>query len=126
MDLKQSQIIGVVIIRKRIVKMNKFIVLFLASSLLMSCEQFQKVSRKSLTIYGGDFKVTYVDDSFTRTWIIKKGKVTSEPKKGYYFFWATVNGKKKYIHHDIAGPCFVKGFATGFGVRTLIDFVKNN
>jgi len=36
----------------------------------------------------------------------------------------TKKGKKRYVHHDIAGPAFVKGFATGFGVRTLINFIK--
>lgn len=37
----------------------------------------------------------------------------------------TEKAKKKYVHHDIAGPAFVKGFGTGFGVRTLIEFLKN-
>ena len=36
----------------------------------------------------------------------------------------TKKGKKRYVHHDIAGPAFKDGFATGFGVRTLISFLK--
>jgi hypothetical protein len=28
-------------------------------------------------------------------------KVTSEPTKGYYFFWATVNGQRRYVQTPI-------------------------
>ena len=37
----------------------------------------------------------------------------------------TKKAKKKYLHHDIAGCSFKQGFATGFGVRTLINFLKD-
>jgi hypothetical protein len=32
---------------------------------------------------------------------VRNGKVTAEPEKGYYYFWATLNGKKLYVQTPI-------------------------
>lgn len=50
------------------------------------------VKRKQVEFMGGDFTVTFANDSFNKVWKIKNGKVKSYPEKGYYVFW-TENDK---------------------------------
>lgn len=53
-----------------------------------------KAARKQIEFIDGNYTVTYSQDSITKIYKIKSGKVTSTDK-GYYFFWAeTPNGKK--------------------------------
>ena len=33
---------------------------------------------------------------------VQDGKVTSEPEKGYYYFWVVEQGKKRYVQTPIA------------------------
>lgn len=66
-----------------------------------SQEQQNKVSRLGVSWLEGDYKVTYADGAHVKSWIIKDGKVTSEPAKGYYYFWAKVDGKKVYVQTPI-------------------------
>ena len=82
-------------------KKSIFVLALIATIPLSGCEQYQKVARNKLTLMGGNFKVTYAAGTHVKTWIIRGGKVTSEPKKGYYFFWATVGGKEKYVQVPI-------------------------
>lgn len=81
----------------------KNLVLMVGFLLLTACseEQQNKFSRLGVSWLEGDYKVTFVDGTTHKEWVIKDGKVTSEPQKGYYFFWATVNGKKKYVQVPI-------------------------
>lgn len=65
-------------------------------------EQQNKISRLGVTWLEGDYRVTYADGSHVKSWEVIGGKVTTEPSKGYYFFWATVNGKKVYVQTPIA------------------------
>ena len=37
-----------------------------------------------------------------KEWVVIGGKVTSDPQKGYYFFWVKEGGKKRYIQTPIA------------------------
>ena len=64
-------------------------------------EQQNKVSRLGVTWLEGDYRVTYADGAHVKSWLIKDGKVTSEPGKGYYYFWAVENGKKIYVQTPI-------------------------
>lgn len=68
-----------------------------------SQEAQNKWARKRVTLLEGDYNVTYTDMSNTKIWEIRDGKVTSEPGKGYYFFWAR-NGQSKefYVQVPIA------------------------
>lgn len=77
-------------------------VLFLAV-LLTACseEQQNKLSRLGVTWLEGDYRITYADGEHVKEWIVKDGKVTSEASKGYYYFWATVDGKKIYVQTPI-------------------------
>jgi hypothetical protein len=73
-------------------------------TILTSCtqEQQNKISRLGITFLEGDYKITYADGSHVKSWIVKDGKVTSEPAKGYYYFWTTIDGNKRYVQTPIA------------------------
>jgi hypothetical protein len=71
--------------------------------LLAACseEQQNKISHLGVTWLEGNYKVTYADGNHVKSWIIRDGKVTSEPGKGYYYFWVMNNGKKQYVQTPI-------------------------
>lgn len=79
-----------------------FTVIF-ASLMLSGCseEQQNKISRLGVTWLEGDYRVTYADGSHVKSWVVKDGKVTTEPAKGYYYFWARQNGEKVYVQTPI-------------------------
>ena len=72
--------------------------------LLVGCseEQQNKISRLGVSWLEGDYRVTYADGEHAKSWEVLDGKVTTEPDKGYYYFWATVNGNKVYVQTPIA------------------------
>ncbi len=80
-----------------------FLSIFL-STLLFGCseEQQNKLSRLGVTWLEGDYRVTYADGEHVKSWMVVDGKVTTEPAKGYYYFWARVNDKKVYVQTPIA------------------------
>lgn len=84
--------------------MKNFVFVFIALFVLLSCteEQQNKVSRLGVTWLEGNYRVTYADGSHVKSWIVKGGKVTSEAEKGYYYFWAKIDGKKYYVQTPIA------------------------
>ena len=65
-------------------------------------EQQNRLSRVGVSWLEGDYRVTYAVDGHTRSWQVIGGKVTSEPGKGYYYFWANEGGKKLYVQTPIA------------------------
>jgi len=78
----------------------------LASTTLLlggcSEEQQNKLSRLGVTWLEGNYKVTFAEGNFQKSWIVRDSKVTSEPDKGYYYFWARdENGKKYYVQTPI-------------------------
>ncbi|MCW8955969.1 MAG: hypothetical protein OQL09_03735 [Gammaproteobacteria bacterium] len=80
--------------------------LFLSLLLLLflvgcSEEQQNRLSRIGVSWLEGNYRVTFAEGSHLRSWTVLDGKVTSEPGKGYYFFWATENGKKFYVQTPI-------------------------
>lgn len=89
--------------------MKKTITLILLISVLpifFSCTQDtqQKIMRKKIEYFDGDFKVTFVSGGqHIKQWTVKNGKITAVPQKGYYFFWArNEQGKKFYVQSPIA------------------------
>lgn len=84
--------------------MKKIIYPVLLLLLLGGCseEQQNKISRIGVTWLEGDYMVTYADGEHVKSWVVKDGKVTTEPDKGYYYFWADVNGKSVYVQTPIA------------------------
>lgn len=83
--------------------MNKRSILLLllgAAFTLGGCDKINNASRTMDTMLGGDYKV-YIA-GIDRVYTIDNGKVTSVPEKGYYVFYATVNGKKVLVQTPIA------------------------
>ena len=80
---------------------NIFIISLLLTLTACSQEQQNKISRLGVSWLEGNYKVTYADDSHVKSWIVRDGKVTSEPGKGYYYFWVEVNGNKRYVQTPI-------------------------
>lgn len=80
--------------------------ILIAVLLLSACseEQQNRISRIGVTWLEGDYRVTYADGAHVKSWLIHSGKVTSEPAKGYYYFWAKnqETGKKFYVQTPIA------------------------
>lgn len=64
-------------------------------------EQQNRVARLGVTWLEGDYRVTYADGSHVKSWEVRDGKVTAEPEKGYYYFWAIEQGKKIYVQTPI-------------------------
>jgi hypothetical protein len=64
-------------------------------------EQQNKLSRLGVTWLEGDYRVTYADGEHVKSWIVDGGKVTTEPAKGYYYFWTRVDGKNMYVQTPI-------------------------
>jgi hypothetical protein len=77
------------------------LVIFLIVLTGCSEEQQNKITRLGVTWLEGNYKVTYADGSHVKSWIVQGGKVTTEPAKGYYYFWTTVNGKSMYVQAPI-------------------------
>ncbi len=65
-------------------------------------EQQNKLSRLGVTWLEGNYRVTYADGNHVKSWIVRDAKVTSEPQKGYYYFWTVIDGKKLYVQTPIA------------------------
>lgn len=65
-------------------------------------EQQNRLARIGVTWLEGDYRVTYADGEHAKSWDVLDAKVTSDPDRGYYYFWATVDGKKLYVQTPIA------------------------
>ena len=84
--------------------MKRYLSLMLLLLFLAGCseEQQNKISRIGVTWLEGNYKVTFASGDFQRSWEIRDGKVTSEPGKGYYYFWSKdAAGKKRYIQTPV-------------------------
>ena len=75
--------------------------LFLAALSGCSEDQQNQVSRIGVSWLDGNYRVTYAEGEHLKSWEIRDGKVTSEPQKGYYYFWTQVDGKKAYVQTPI-------------------------
>ena len=64
-------------------------------------EQQNRISRVGVSWLEGDYRVTYAEGNHVKSWVVRDGKVTSEPDKGYYFFWVESDGKKLYVQSPI-------------------------
>ena len=81
-----------------------FIGLIMVVLLFSGCseEQQNRISRIGVTWLEGNYKITYADGEHVKSWVIRDSKVTSEPEKGYYYFWVRADGKKLYVQTPIA------------------------
>lgn len=76
----------------------------LAATLLSGCseEQQNRLTRIGVTWMEGDYQITFAEGNHVKTWVVKDSKITSEPEKGYYYFWALKKGQKVYVQTPIA------------------------
>ncbi len=86
--------------------MRLILIAVIASTIMLlggcSEEQQNKLSRLGVTWMEGNYKVTFVEGSHVKVWNIIDSKVTSDPQKGYYYFWAINEaGKKFYVQTPI-------------------------
>jgi hypothetical protein len=65
-------------------------------------EQQNRLARMGVTWLEGSYRVTYADGEHVKSWVVREGKVTSEPDKGYYYFWINIDGKSRYVQTPIA------------------------
>ena len=88
--------------------MQKLLSVFFIFSLLglTACDKVNRASRTLDTFLGGDYKV-YIMGHET-VYYVDGGKITSEPEKGYYIFYPTVNGKETLVQSPIGITTIVK------------------
>lgn len=81
----------------------RLILPLLALISLVGCseEQQNRLSRVGVSWLEGNYRVTFAEGNHLKIWTVKDGKVTSDPAKGYYYFWALENGKKLYVQAPI-------------------------
>jgi hypothetical protein len=84
--------------------MPKILLFIMFYFLLGGCseEQQNRLSRMGVTWLEGNYRVTYADGEHVKRWQVHDGKVTSEPAKGYYYFWAKEGDKRYYVQTPIA------------------------
>lgn len=78
--------------------------LLLTAGLTAGCteETQNRLSRIGVTWLEGDYRVTFAEGQHLKQWEVRDSKVTSDPDKGYYYFWALENGEKVYVQTPIA------------------------
>lgn len=79
-------------------------VAFYTIRIFISEDRVNNINRLGVSFLSGDYKVTYAGYSGDKTWVVTNGKVTSDPAKGYYFFWVSdlKTNNKKYIQVPMA------------------------
>lgn len=84
-------------------KMMTPVIVLVVAVMASACSQEQqnKLSRMGVSWLEGNYQVTFVEGSHKKTWTVRDGKVTSEPAKGYYYFWAVEEGRKFYVQTPI-------------------------
>lgn len=82
-----------------------FLVL-LSTSLLFGCDKINRTARTMDTMLGGDFQVFILGHD--KPYIVKNGKVTSIPEKGYYVFYPEIDGKKVMVQSPIQITTIIK------------------
>jgi hypothetical protein len=85
--------------------MMRGILLLLSASLLLGgCteEQQNRLNRLGVTWLEGNYRVTYADGEHVKSWVVRDSKVTSEPEKGYYYFWVREGKQRYYVQTPIA------------------------
>ncbi len=87
-------------------KTIKYVSLALAALLLTGCDFMNRTSRTMDTMLGGDYDV-YIQ-GHPVVYHVKNDKITSQPDKGYYIFYPTVNGKKTLVQSPIQLTTIVK------------------
>lgn len=81
--------------KKILIAVLLIIIICLVIWILIPSDTFNKMARKRIEFIDGNYNVTYSQDSITRIYNVRSGKITST-EKGYYFFFAQTPSGKKY------------------------------
>ncbi|WP_144393866.1 hypothetical protein [Pleionea sediminis] len=60
-----------------------------------------RFNRLGVSYFDGDYVITYYGMSGMNIWLVKDGKVTSEPAKGYYHTRVLTGNKSSYLQLPI-------------------------
>ncbi len=84
--------------------MSGFLLLTSLVLLLAGCteEQQNRLNRLGVTWMEGNYRVTYADGEHVKSREVRHSKVTSEPGKGYYFFWVEKDNERYYVQTPVA------------------------
>lgn len=80
------------------------ILLVLLGFHMLSGDTQNNIARTKIAYIDGDYDVTFAGMTYTKTWHVRDGKVTSAPEKGYYLFWAQCDSnpdKNCYVQSPI-------------------------
>ena len=69
----------------------RLMILVSAVLVLGGCDKINNANRAMDTMLGGDYKVYVIGHK--KIYLVDNGKVTSVPDKGYYVFYAKVQGE---------------------------------
>jgi hypothetical protein len=87
-------------------KMPKLLVLLVVTFLVSGCDFINRTERTMDTMLGGDYEV-YIS-GHPAVYFVKNDKITSQPDKGYYIFYALIDGKKTLVQSPIQLTTIVK------------------
>ena len=73
---------------------------------LTGCDAINRTSRTMDTMLGGDYEVHITGHPVV--YQVRNDKITSEPGKGYYIFYPTIDGKKTLVQAPIALTTIIK------------------
>ena len=82
-----------------------FILAILVSA-ISGCDAINRTTRSMDTMLGGDYEVHIAGHPVV--YQVKNDKITSEPSKGYYIFYPTINGKKTLVQSPIQRTTIIK------------------
>ncbi len=74
--------------------------------LLSGCDFFNRTERTLDTMLGGDYEVWV--NGHPAPFIVENDKITSEPEKGYYIFYPTIEGEKRLVQSPIQLTTIIK------------------
>ncbi len=86
--------------------MFKSVPVLVLALLLSGCDFFNRTERTLDTMLGGDYEVHVA--GHPTPFFVKNDKITSEPEKGYYIFYPTIDGKKTLVQSPIALTTIIK------------------
>ena len=79
------------------------LVVYLYFALFAKGDTINKVEREAFISRGADkYEITILNGSGPIKVYQAVSKVTSDEIKGYYYFWATINGTRRYVQSPIA------------------------
>ncbi len=70
------------------------ILLSVVGYVFISGDTENRISRLGVSYFDGDYVITHYGLSGMNVWLVKNGKVTSEPQKGYYHTRVLITGNQ--------------------------------